>query len=114
MGQRAQERRPAEVGAVESWATGLAAVHARVAPRFARAEPRRRALAYLRGLLSPVERKNGWQLAEQAGEATPDGMQHLLARPTGMPTRCGMTSGGTWSSTSAPSRPCWWSMRRGS
>ncbi len=62
------------------WAEGLEAVHARVAPRFARAEPRRRALAYLRGLLSPVERKNGWQLAEQAGEATPDGMQHLLAR----------------------------------
>jgi SRSO17 transposase len=58
----------------------LDAVHARVAPRFARAEPRRRALAYLRGLLSAVERKNGWQLAEQAGEATPDGMQHLLAR----------------------------------
>jgi SRSO17 transposase len=80
MGQRAAERPPAEVGAVESWAEGLETVHARVAPRFARAEPRQRALAYLRGLLSPVERKNGWQLAEQAGEATPDGMQHLLAR----------------------------------
>jgi hypothetical protein len=39
----------------------------------------RRALAYLRGLLSPVERKNGWQLAEEAGEATPDGKQRLLA-----------------------------------
>jgi SRSO17 transposase len=80
MGRRTEEQRPAEVGAVESWAEGLEGVHARVAPRFARAEPRRRALAYLRGLLSPVERKNGWQLAEQAGEATPDGMQHLLAR----------------------------------
>ena len=34
--------------------------------------------AYLRGLLSPVERKNGWQLAEQAGDATPDGVQRLL------------------------------------
>src|SRR5919202_2369727 len=71
---------PAELAAVEGWAEGLEAVHGRVARRFARAEPRRRALAYLRGLLSPVERKNGWQLAEQAGEATPDGMQHLLAR----------------------------------
>jgi SRSO17 transposase len=80
MGQRAEERPPVAVGAVESWAEELEAVHARVAPRFARAEPRRRALAYLRGLLSPVERKNGWQLAEQAGETTPDGMQHLLAR----------------------------------
>ena len=80
MGQSVGERPAAEVGAVATWAEGLAAVHARVASRFARAEPRRRALAYLRGLLSPVERKNGWQLAEQAGEATPDGMQHLLAR----------------------------------
>src|SRR5919199_2528313 len=80
MGQRVEGRPAADVGAVATWAEGLEAVHARVAPRFARAEPRRRALAYLGGLLSPVERKNGWQLAEQAGEATPDGMQHLLAR----------------------------------
>lgn len=35
-------------------------------------------LAYLQGLLSPVKRKNGWQLAEQAGEKSPDGMQRLL------------------------------------
>ncbi len=64
---------------VAGWAAELEAVHARIAPRFARPEPRRRALAFLRGLLSPVERKNGWQLAEQAGEATPDGMQRLVA-----------------------------------
>ena len=36
-------------------------------------------LDYLRGLLSPVERKNGWQLAERAGDATPDGVQRLLS-----------------------------------
>ena len=64
---------------VAGWAAGLEALHARIAPRFVRPEPRRRVLAYLRGLLSPVERKNGWQLAEAAGEATPDGMQRLLA-----------------------------------
>src|SRR3954471_11952086 len=80
MGQQGAERPPAAVAAVEHWADGLAALHARVGRRFARAEPRRRALAYVRGLLSPVERKNGWQLAELAGEPTPDGMQHLLAR----------------------------------
>ncbi|HUY75686.1 MAG TPA: transposase, partial [Ktedonobacterales bacterium] len=56
----------------------LAQLHRRIAPRFARAEPRQRALAYLQGLLSPVERKNGWQLAEEAGEVSPDGMQRLL------------------------------------
>src|SRR5438477_768087 len=80
MGQQRAERTPAAVAAVEHWADGLEALHARVGRRFARAEPRRRALAYVRGLLSPVERKNGWQLAELAGEPTPDGMQHLLAR----------------------------------
>src|SRR5438034_7773803 len=64
---------------VAAWARGLGAMHARIAHRFGRPEPRRRALQYLTGLLSPVERKNGWQLAEQAGEPTPDGMQRLLA-----------------------------------
>jgi SRSO17 transposase len=68
-----------EIEEVRAWAAGLEAVHARIAPRFARAEPRRRVLAYLRGLLGAVTRKNGWQLAEHAGEATPDGMQRLLA-----------------------------------
>ena len=58
---------------------GLDALHARIAGRFARAEPRRRALAYLRGLLGNVVRKNGWQLAEHAADRTPDGMQRLLA-----------------------------------
>jgi SRSO17 transposase len=69
----------AELTIAQRWAAGLEALHARIAARFRRAEPRQRALAYLRGLLSPVERKNGWQLAEQAGDATPDGMQRLLA-----------------------------------
>src|ERR671929_315180 len=62
------------------WARGLDEVVGRIAPRFARAEPRRRASAYLRGLLAPVERKNGWQLAEAAGDATPDGVQDFLSR----------------------------------
>ena len=65
---------------VQGWAGGLEAVLERIAPRFARAEPRRRAAAYLRGLLAPVERKNGWQLAEVAGDATPDGVQDFLSR----------------------------------
>ena len=48
--------------------------------RFGRVEPRRRAAAYLKGLLAPVERKNGWQLAEAAGDPTPDGVQEFLGR----------------------------------
>src|SRR5213080_3045014 len=61
------------------WAQALTRLHTRIAPRFARPEPRRRALAYLQGLLSCIERKNGWQLAEHAREATPYGMQRLLS-----------------------------------
>src|ERR687886_116526 len=68
------------VGTAEGWSRELDALAARMAPRFVRAEPRRRALAYLRGLLLPLERKNGWQLAEAAGDATPDGVQDFLAR----------------------------------
>ncbi|MFO0878004.1 MAG: IS701 family transposase [Gemmataceae bacterium] len=65
---------------VERWADEVEAVAERIGPRFARSEPRRRAVGYLRGLLSSVERKNGWQLAEHLGDSTPDGVQHLLAR----------------------------------
>ncbi len=65
---------------VRNWAAGLDELVSRIAPRFVRAEPRRRAAAYLKGLLAPVERKNGWQLAEAAGDRTPDGVQDFLAR----------------------------------
>jgi SRSO17 transposase len=68
-----------DVAEVAAWADGLEEVHARIAARFARSEPRERVLAYVRGLLAPVERKNSWTLAERAGEANPDGMQRLLA-----------------------------------
>ena len=44
---------------IADWAHELDALHARIAPRFERAEPRRRSLAYLKGLLSHTERKNG-------------------------------------------------------
>ncbi|QEL16642.1 IS701 family transposase [Limnoglobus roseus] len=67
---------------VERWAHEVEAAEVadRPAAGFARSEPRGRAIRYLRGLLSDTERKNGWQLAEHLGEATPDGVPHLLAR----------------------------------
>ena len=68
-----------QVREVVGWSADLARLHERVGRRFFRREPRRRALGYLRGLLSAAERKNGWQVAEQVGERTPDGMQRLLA-----------------------------------
>lgn len=62
------------------WVQELFHLHARLAPRFARPEPYRRVLKYLQGILSDVARKNGWQLAEHAGEEHPSGMQRLLSQ----------------------------------
>ena len=65
---------------VPGGAAYLSDIERRLAPYFERAEPRQRAMAYLRGLLSPAERKNSWQLAEISGDATPYAFQHLLRR----------------------------------
>jgi SRSO17 transposase len=65
---------------VRSWTGELEEVGKRLSPHFARSEVRQRARDYVRGLLCGVERKNGWQLAEVAGNATPYGIQHLLGR----------------------------------
>ena len=58
----------------------LAQLCDRIAARFARVEVRQRLPRYLGSLLQPIERRNGWQIAEQAGEATPYGVQRLLCR----------------------------------
>ncbi len=63
---------------VEGWAAEFERLLERISPRFVRPEVRRRVGGFLRGLLGEVARKNGWQLAEQAGETSPDGMQRLL------------------------------------
>ena len=62
----------------EAWAEAFAAYHARFAPLFYRAEVRERSARYLRALLSPVERKNGWQVAEAIGDPDPAGVQRLF------------------------------------
>ncbi len=63
---------------LDRWREALIAYHARFAPLFRRAEVRERSRRYLHGLLAPVERKNGWHLAEAVGEADPQGIQRLL------------------------------------
>lgn len=68
------------IAEVTGWDRALNALMERVGPRFCRVEARRRARSYMAGLLAPVERKNGWQLAEAAGDATPDSVQDFLAR----------------------------------
>ena len=65
---------------VWSWASAFAEAERRLGPFFARAEARQQVMAYLRGLLSPIERKNSWQLAEVVGAANPYAFQHLLGR----------------------------------
>jgi len=64
----------------EVWTTAFQDLGQRIADSFVRQASHQRALAYLRGLMSPVTRKNGWQVAEEVGEATPYAMQHLLDR----------------------------------
>jgi len=77
-----QGRDPEDVNleTVRTWMLWQTEVERRLMPNFPRREARRRAWASIRGLLSPVERKNGWQLAEVNGDATPYGVQHLLGR----------------------------------
>jgi SRSO17 transposase len=62
------------------WQAGLDELLGRVAGRFPRVELRRRARAFVLGLLGDLPRKNCWTIAEHAGDASPDGMQYLLAR----------------------------------
>jgi SRSO17 transposase len=63
---------------VTGWVVGLDDLMARIAHRFGRVEPRRRARGYLLGLLAPLAGKNSWTIAEAAGDDSPDGMQRLL------------------------------------
>ena len=80
--QQGQNTAPTDLAleTVREWALWLTEVERWLMPHFPRREARHRAWAYIRGLLSPVERKNGWQLAEVNGDTTPYGVQHLLGR----------------------------------
>src|SRR5437660_916600 len=64
----------------EVWTSALNELSQRIRRYFVRQEPHQRAFAYVQGLMSSVERKNGWQMAEEVGETTPYAMQHLLDR----------------------------------
>ena len=75
------ETHPVDLIDVQVWHTVYwAELERRISPLFTRTEARARALAYIGGLLSPAERKNGWQLAEITGDVNPYGFQHLLGR----------------------------------
>ena len=65
---------------LNDWAEDFTAFHERFSPLFSRSEPREQSVKYLRGLLSGVERKNAWQMAEVVGDPIPDPMQRLMYR----------------------------------
>jgi hypothetical protein len=82
-------------------AAGLDELHERIAGRFARAEPRARVREYVSGLVTSLERKNGWTLAGWAGGVSP-GWDAAAAAPGGL--GCGRGS----AMTSAPVWPASW------
>jgi len=67
-------------GSVSDWREALEGMRAFIAPAFNRSEQRASAGAFIDGLLSGVERKTGWMLAEEAGLARPYRIQSLLGR----------------------------------
>lgn len=66
--------------ALSHWSDTLKSFQSRIGRYFARSEARQSAFDYLQALMSPVERKNGWQMAEQVGHKAPYQFQHLLGR----------------------------------
>lgn len=63
---------------IGKWYQHLQQLHERIVPHFARPEPAHHALLYMQALLSEIPRKNGWQIAEQARQTRPFGIQRLL------------------------------------
>ena len=64
----------------DRWWTAFGALIDRIAPRFARYEPLRHAGGLMLGMVSGLDRKNCWTIAEHRGDRSPDGLQHLLSR----------------------------------
>jgi hypothetical protein len=78
-----------QVEQIEGWQDDLAVLHQRIAPRFARSEVRERVGHYLAGLLAPLERKNGWQMAQAIAERGPPTVSNdCLTLLVGTPGRC--------------------------
>jgi SRSO17 transposase len=66
------------VAEVAGWAQEFSQVETLLGPRFGRREPRARAVGYVRSLMAPLERKNGWTISEATGARSPDSVQWLL------------------------------------
>ena len=98
-----------------AWSESFNELFAQVAGVFGNAAVRRHGRAYLLGLLSQTERKNGWTLAEFAGDTSPDGLQRLLNfSPWDEDALPGRAVAGTWCGTWGIRARCWRSTRRDS
>ena len=71
---------PAELAQIEGWRDEFDRVHARLRPHAARSRTHDQMKLHLEGVLGKAERRNGWHLAEAAGDRSPYAMQHLLGR----------------------------------
>lgn len=67
-----------ELSELDEWADDFEAFHSQFSSLLGRREVQEQAVKYLQGLVSPVERKNGWRLAEAVGDKRPDATQRLL------------------------------------
>ena len=76
--EQASRQEERELSIISQSAQALAELLVRIGSHFGRAEVRKRVGRYLHGLLAAVERKNGWQMAEELGEANAHGVQRLL------------------------------------
>ncbi len=76
--EQASRQEERELSIIGQSAQALAELVVRIGSHFGRAEVRKRVGRYLQGLLASVERKNGWQMAEELGEANAHGVQRLL------------------------------------
>jgi SRSO17 transposase len=63
---------------LDVWESKLESMLARIRPLFYRTESKRHAEQYMRGLLSSIQRKNGWTIAEHVGEPEPTALQRFL------------------------------------
>lgn len=79
----------------DGWLQEFDTAFAVIAGRFSRVEPRKNARGFLLGLLSDVDTRSCWQLAEQARDRTPHRMQRLLGGHAPTPTPCGTTCAAT-------------------
>jgi SRSO17 transposase len=71
---------PEELAQIEGWREEFDRLHARLRPHTARSRTHEQMKLHLEGVLGKAERKNGWHLAEAAGDQSPYAMQHLLGR----------------------------------